>query len=411
LLDATIRIPELVEKLKKSKMKSCALTDHGNMYGTYKFQKAMKAEGLKPILGAEIYIAPRDMEKKEFGIDNEYFHLVVLAKNLKGYQNLMKIVSKAHMEGFYYKPRIDIETLSKYTEGIIALSACLAGPISRPILNNDFPGALEQAKKYKELFKDNFYIEVQRNGMEEQEVVNEGLIKIADELNLPLVATCDAHYLEKEDAEIQEILWCISDGHTIDDPERRRMPTNEFYVKTPEEMEELFEDIPEAIENTQKIVDRIEEYDITFGRVQIPFPDLPKGKTAKKYLRELTYKGLEERYGKVTKELEERVDYELEIIHNKGYDDYFLIVRDIIKFCKDNDIVVGMRGSGCGSVVAYATEITDIEPISWELYFERFLNPERPSPPDFDIDIADKRRDEVIDYTMEHLVSFKQDKP
>ncbi len=401
LLDATIRIPELIGKLEESGMKSCALTDHGNMYGTYKFQSLMKAKGLKPIIGAEIYIAPRSMDKKEFGIDNEYFHLVVLAKNLEGYKNLMKIISIAHMEGFYYRPRIDIETLAKYTEGIIALSACLAGPISQPILNNDYPEALERAKEYKKLFKDNFYIELQRNGMEEQEIVNEGLIKVAKELDLSLVATCDSHYLNKEDAEIQEILWCISDGYTINDPERRRMPTNEFYVKTPEEMEKLFEDIPEAIENTQKIAERIEEYDITFGRVQIPFPDLPKDKTAKDYLKELTYEGLENRYGGATKELKERADYELKIIHDKGYDDYFLVVRDIIKFCKDNDIVVGMRGSGCGSVIAYATEITDIEPISWELYFERFLNPERPSPPDFDIDIADKRRDEVMNYTIE----------
>jgi len=400
-LDATIRIPELVEKLENSGMKACALTDHGNMYGSYKFQSTMKAHGLKPILGAEIYVAPREMDKKEFGIDNEYFHLVLLAKNLQGYKNLMKIVSVAHMEGFYYRPRIDLKTLARYTDGLIALSACLAGPISQPILKNDFPEALEQAKKYKELFKDNFYIELQRNGMEEQKIVNEGLLKIADELELPLVATCDSHYLNKEDAEIQEILWCISDGRTIDDPERRKMPTNEFYVKTPEEMEKLFEDIPEAIENTQKIVDRIEEYDITFGRVEIPFKDLPEGKDARAYLKELTYEGVKERYGELTKDLEERIDYELKIIHDKGYDDYFLIVRDIIKFCKDNDIVVGMRGSGCGSVVAYATKITDIEPISWELYFERFLNPERPSPPDFDIDIADKRRDEVIDYTIE----------
>ncbi len=401
LLDATIRIPELIGKLEESGMESCALTDHGNMYGTYKFQSAMKAKGLKPIIGAEIYIAPRSMDKKEFGIDNEYFHLVVLAKNLEGYKNLIKIISLAHMEGFYYRPRIDIETLGKYTEGIIALSACLAGPISQPILNNDYPEALERAKEYKELFKDNFYIELQRNGMEEQEIVNEGLIKIAKELDLPLVATCDSHYLDREDAEIQEILWCISDGYTINNPERRRMPTNEFYVKTPEEMEKLFEDIPEAIENTQKIADSIEEFDITFGRVQIPFPDLPKNKTAKEYLKELTYEGLKKRYGGATKELKERANYELKIIDDKGYDDYFLIVRDIIKFCKDNNIVVGMRGSGCGSVVAYATDITDIEPISWELYFERFLNPERPSPPDFDIDIADKRRDEVMNYTIE----------
>lgn len=401
LLDATIRIPELVEKLKLSGMNSCAITDHGNMYGVYKFQSAMKEAGLKPIIGAEIYIAPREMDKKEFGIDNEYFHLVVLAKNLKGYKNLMKIVSVAHMEGFYYKPRIDVETLTKYSEGLIALSACLAGPVSCPILNNDFPLALKRAKEYKEIFKESFYIEIQKNGMEEQEIVNEGLIKIAKELDLPLVATCDSHYLNKEDAEIQEILWCINDGKTMDDPSRRRMPTNEFYVKTPEEMEELFKDVPEAISNTQKITDQIEDFDITFGRIEIPFKDLPKGKTARVHLQELSYDGAKKRYGELTKDTKERIDYELKIIHDKGYDDYFLIVRDIIQFCKKNDIVVGMRGSGCGSVVAYATGITDIEPISWELYFERFLNPERPSPPDFDIDIADQRRDEVVQYTIE----------
>ena len=401
LLDATIRISELIEKLQATGIKSCAVTDHGSMYGIFKFQDAMKSAGLKPIIGCEIYIAPRGMDEKEYGIDNEYFHLVLLAKNLQGYKNLIKIVSIAHMEGFYYKPRIDIKTLSKYTEGIIALSACLAGPLSNPILKNNFKLALENGKKYKELFKDNFYVEIQRNGMEEQEVVNEGLIKIAKELDLPLVATCDSHYLNKEDAEIQEILWCISDGYTMDDPKRRRMPTNEFYVKTPEEMNELFKDIPEAIENTQKISDRIEEYDITFNRVEIPYLDLPKKETAESYLRKVAYEGAKEKYLDISKELEERIDYELKIIHDKGYDDYFLVVRDIIKFCRDNDIVVGMRGSGCGSVVAYSSDITDIEPISWELYFERFLNPERPSPPDFDVDIADKRRDEVVNYTIE----------
>lgn len=401
LLDATNRIPSLIEKLKSTGMKSCAITDHGNMYGVYKFQSAMRAEGLKPIIGCEIYVAPRGMADKEHGIDNNYFHLVLLAKNLEGYKNLVKIVSVSHMEGFYYRPRIDIETLSKHTEGLIALSACLAGPISKPLLNNDEKTALKRAKQYSEMFKDNFYVEVQRNGMEEQNMVNEGLIKIARELNLPIVATCDSHYLNREDAEIQEILWCISDGYTMDNPDRRRMPTNEFYVKTPEEMEELFSDLPEAIENTQKIVDAIEDYDITFERVEAKFLDLPEGKTAREYLKELTYEGLKGKYEKIDDELMKRVDYELNLIHEKGYDDYFLVVRDFVTFCRENGIVVGMRGSGCGSVVAYATEITDIEPISWELYFERFLNPERPSPPDFDIDIADKRRDEVIQYAID----------
>jgi DNA polymerase-3 subunit alpha len=371
------------------------------MYGTLKFQQAMKNAGLKPIIGCEIYIAPRSMQEKEHGIDNEYYHLVLLAKNLTGYKNLMKVVSLAHMEGFYYKPRIDIETLSKYTEGLIALSACLAGPINTPILKNNLKEARESARKYSEMFKDNFYVEIQRNGMEEQEVANKELIKIAKEQNLPLVATCDSHYLNREDAETQEILWCISDGYTMSDPNRRRMPTNEFYVKTPEEMEELFKDIPEAVKNTHKIAKSIEEYSISYDRVQIPFPDVPRGKSARTFLKEITYEGAKKKYGKVDKEMEDRIEYELDIIHDKGYDDYFLVVRDIVKFCRDNDIVVGMRGSGCGSVVAYATDITDIEPISWELYFERFLNPERPSPPDFDIDIADKRRDEVIEYTID----------
>lgn len=401
LLDAAIRIPSLIEKLKENGMKSCAITDHGNMYGVYKFQSAMKAEGLKPIIGCEVYVAPRSMDQKEYGIDNNYFHLILLAKNLQGYKNLVKIVSIAHMEGFYYRPRIDIETLSKHTEGLIALSACLAGPVAQPLLNNDEKTALERAQQYSKLFKDNFYIEIQRNGMEEQNMVNEGLIKIAKELKLPLVATCDSHYLNKEDSEIQEILWCISDGYTMDNPDRRRMPTNEFYVKTSEQMKELFSDIPEAIENTQKISDQIEEYDITFERVETKFLDLPEGETARTYLKKLAYEGVKEKYEKVDDELMKRLDYELDLIHEKGYDDYFLVVRDFIKFCRDNDIVVGMRGSGCGSVVAYATDITVIEPISWELYFERFLNPERPSPPDFDIDIADKRRDEVIQYAID----------
>lgn len=382
-------------------MKACALTDHGTMYGTLKFKSAMIDAGLKPILGCEIYISPRGMDQRDFGIDNKYFHLTLLAKNLNGYKNLIKLVSIAHMEGFYYRPRIDFETLSKYSSDIIALSGCLAGPVSRRLQLDDYTGALETAKKYAELFKDNFYIEIQRNGMEEQEKVNEGLIKISQELNLGLVATCDSHYLNKEDAYIQEVLWCISDGKTWEDPQRRKMETNEFYVKTPEEMEELFKDIPQAIENTQKIADEIETFDITFGRVEPKFLDLQEGQTPASYLRQLAFEGAEKKYKKITKELEARLNYELEIIDFKKYNDYFLIVRDFVRFCRESSIVVGMRGSGCGSVVAYCVDITNIEPIGWELYFERFLNPERDSPPDFDIDIADKRRDEVIKYTID----------
>ena len=400
LLDATIRLPALVSKLQESGMKACALTDHGNMYGALKFKNVMKEAGLKAILGCEIYIAPRAMNKKDYGIDNKYNHMVLLAKDLQGYRNLVKIVSIAHMDGFYYKPRIDFETLSKYSEGLIALSGCLAGTVSKPLLENNYGLALENAKKYSELFKDNYFIELMRNGMPEQDIVNEGLLKISKELNLPLVATCDSHYLNREDADIQEVLWCIADGKTWDNPTRRRMPTNEFYVKTPKEMEDLFKDIPQAIENTQKIVDMIEDFDITFGRVEPKFLDLPKGYTSERYLKELTLKGAKLKYGKITKELKERIEYELKIINDKMYNDYFLVVRDFVIFCRANGIVVGMRGSGCGSVVAYCVDITDLEPISWELYFERFLNPERDSPPDFDIDIADQRRDELLEYTI-----------
>ncbi len=401
LLDATIRLPNLIQKLQDNGMKACAITDHGNMYGAYKFVSAMKEAGLKPILGCEIYIAPREMSKKDFGIDNKYFHLVLLAKNLEGYKNLVKIVSIAHMEGFYYRPRIDVETLSKYANGLIALSACLAGPISTPLLEGKYDKAVQSAKTYSEMFKDNFFIEIQRNGMKEQEIVNEGLIKIAKELNLPVVATCDCHYLNKEDAQIQEIMWCIADGKTWDDAQRRMMPTNEFYVKTHEEMTELFKDIPEAVENTQKITDMIEEYKITFDRIEPKYLDLPDGETSQSYLRKLAVEGAKRKYGRMTKSLKERLEYELKIINDKMYNDYFLVVRDFVMFCRQKGIVVGMRGSGCGSVVAYCTDITDIEPISWELYFERFLNPERNSPPDFDIDIADKRRDELIQYTIQ----------
>lgn len=401
LLDATIRIPELVEKIEQEGMKACAITDHGNMHGVLKFQTAMKSAGIKPILGCEIYIAPRKMDMKEYGIDNKYFHMVLLAKNHIGYKNLVKIVSLSHMEGFYYRPRIDFENLTKYSEGIIALSGCLAGPLSQPLLNNDYDLALANAKKYHSLYGDDFYIEIQRNGMEEQDVVNSSLLKISEELDIPYVATCDSHYLEKEDAYIQEILWCIGDGRMWDDPERRRMPTNEFYIKTPQEMKDLFKDLPLAISNTQKIADSIEEFDISFTRVEPHYLDLHKGETPESYLKEITLRGAKEKYGKLNKELKERIDYELEIIIDKKYANYFLVVRDFVMFCKNNNIVVGMRGSGCASVVAYCIGITDIEPLSWELYFERFLNPERDSPPDFDIDIADKRREELVNYTIE----------
>ena len=406
LLDGVSQIPALIEKLQKEQMKACAITDHGNLYGGYKFFSACKAAGIKPIIGAEIYIAPRSMQDKEKDVDNKYMHLVLLAKNFQGYKNLIKILSAGHMEGFYYKPRVDFELLSKYSEGLIALSACLGGIISRPLLNKDKKLAVENLKKYSNLYKDNFYIEIQRNGIKEQETVNKSLLEMAKEYSLPIVATCDAHYLEKEDYELQEILWAISDGHTIFDPNRRKASAQEFYVKSTKEMQELFSDLPEAIENTQKIVDAIEDYDINLGRVEPVFQISEKTKKDhKKYvadkLQEMAYEGAKIKYGKLTDEVKKRIDYELKVIDDKGYNDYFLIMHDFVDFCRKNGIVTGMRGSGCGSVVAYSIGITHVEPFEWELYFERFLNYERADPPDFDIDVADDRRDELIQYAID----------
>jgi DNA polymerase III subunit alpha len=401
LLDGAIRLDSLTEHLKNNKMNACAITDHGNLYGAFKFYNTLKDAGIKPIIGSEIYIAPRSLEEKEHGIDNKYFHAVLLAKNLTGYKNLLKIVSKGHIDGFYYKPRVDYEFLEKHAEGLIMLSGCLGGIIAKPIVDGNINLAKENLEKYSKLFRNHFYIEIQRNGMQEQEDVNIELIKLAKKHSLPLIATCDSHYLTKEDARIQEILWCIRDGKTIDDPNREKLDTEEFYVKTPKEMAELFKDLPEALENSVKIADLIEDFPMTYDRVEPEYMDLPKGKNPAKYLKELTYEGVKEKYGKLTKELKERIDYELKVINDKGYNNYFLVMMDFVHFCRDNNIVVGMRGSGCGSVVAYCVGITHIEPIGWELYFERFLNPERESPPDFDIDIADKRRDEVIQYAID----------
>ncbi len=401
LLDGAIRLDALADHLKENEMKACAITDHGNLYGAFKFSDALKGEGIKPIIGSEIYIAPRSLEEKEHGIDNKYYHAVLLAQNFKGYKNLLKIVSKGHIDGFYYKPRVDYEFLKKHHEGLIMLSGCLGGILAKPILDGDVNLAKENLEKYSKLFKDRFYIEIQRNGMEEQEKINESLIEMSKNYKLPLVATCDSHYLGKEDSKIQEVLWCIRDGKTLDDPTREQLETDEFYVKTPEEMKMLFSDIPDAIKNTVKIADSIEDYSISFDRVEPEYLDLPKGKEPFEHLKELTYEGCKVKYGKVTKDLKKRIDYELSVINDKGYNHYFLVMMDFVHFCRENNIVVGMRGSGCGSVVAYCIGITHIEPIEWELYFERFLNPERESPPDFDIDIADKRRDEVVQYAID----------
>lgn len=410
LLDGTIKISSLVERLKELNMEACAITDHGVMYGAYKFYKTLKEQGIKPIIGCEIYVAPRDHTMKESGIDNKYTHMVLLAQNLEGYKNLMKIVTIGHMEGYYYKPRVDIDTLKKYSSGLIATSACLGGVVSKFLLSGEDKIAEDRAKLFSEIYPERFYIEIQRNGFAEQEEVNPKLLKIAKRLKLPIVATCDAHYLNQDDALVQEVLWCIADGKNLEDPTRRKSESQELYVKSSDEMEQLFSDLPEAIENTQKIVDSIEDYSLSFDRVEPHFLNLPKGEASASYLRKLSYEGAEKKYPAITDELKQRIDYELEVINEKGYNDYFLVMREFVIFCRENGIVVGMRGSGCGSVVAYCTDITHLEPISWELYFERFLNPERNSPPDFDLDIADRRRDEVIQFAIERygVESVKQ---
>lgn len=403
LLDGVTRIKDLVGKVKDSGMKSCALTDHGSLYGAYKFHTEMKANDLKPIIGCEINVAPRGRDQKEHGIDNKYFHLTLLAMNKEGYRNLVKMVSIGHMEGYYYKPRVDIETLEKYNKGIIAMSACLSGVLSKPLQEGKYKQAKQAGEKYKEIFKDRFFIEIMRNGIELQEKVNIDLLKISKELDIPVVATVDSHFLNREDAEVQEVLWAIADGKTIHDESRRRLPTNEFYVKTPEEMKELFKDLPEALENTQKIDSMIEDYEMSYGRIEPQYQYLPKGKDSREYLKDLAYEGVEKKYGKFDKALKERTDYELSVIDEKGYNDYFLIVWQIVDFCRKNGIVVSMRGSGTGSIVAYGIDITSIDPLAWGLYFERFLNPERKSAPDFDIDLEDSRRHEVIKYVQDEF--------
>ncbi|HEQ65365.1 MAG TPA: DNA polymerase III subunit alpha, partial [bacterium] len=403
LLDGVTKIDPLIEKLKKHKMDTCAITDHGNLYGAYKFHSKMIAADLKPIIGAEVYISPRSMDKREFGIDNKYYHLVLLAKNFEGYKNLIKIVSVANMDGFYYRPRIDYENLKKYSNGLIATTACLSGILSKPIFDGNEKLVEENLNKYGEMFRDNFYIEIQRNGIEEQMKVNESLLRIANKNSLPIVAGVDSHYLNSEDYELQEILWAIGDAKTINDPTRRTLPSKEFYVKSPTEMTTLFKDLPEAIENTQKIADQVEMYEIKFDRVEPVFKKVDEGSTPKKMLRKLAFDGAKKKYPEMTKELEDRINYELKVIDDKGYNDYFLIMHDFTKFCREKEIVLGMRGSGCGSVVAYAIGITHVEPLKWELYFERFLNYERSNPPDFDLDIADYRRDELVDYTIKEF--------
>jgi DNA polymerase-3 subunit alpha len=402
LLDGLAKIDELLDRAKELGMDSIALTDHGVMYGSVEFYVKAKERGIKPIIGCEMYVAPHGMlSKNATGDDRKRHHLILLVKNEKGYKNLMKLVSLAHLEGFYYKPRIDCETLRKYSEGLIGLSACAEGEIPANIIMGKIDKARELAQEYESIFgKGNFFLEVQDHAnFENQKVANIGIFALAKELDIPVVATCDTHYIKKEDAEAQDILLCIQTVKKVQDTERMNLMAFDLSLRAPEEMAESFKDNPEVLENTQKVVDLC-DFKLKTGETLLPHFDVPEGFTPETYLRHLSEKGIEKRFGlDITTEQRTRMDYELSVIEKTGYASYFLIVQDFVNWAKDQGIVVGPgRGSAAGSFVSYITGITNIDPIKYNLLFERFLNPERISMPDVDMDFADDRRDEVLDY-------------
>ncbi|MEG2717397.1 MAG: DNA polymerase III subunit alpha [Eubacterium sp.] len=402
LLDGFGRITGLVKEAKKLGMDSLALTDHGVLFGVVDFYKECLKEGIKPIIGCEVYVAPRRLTQKEGNLDTNPYHLVLLAENNDGYKNLMKIVSEGFIDGFYYKPRVDHDYLKAHHEGIICLSACIAGEIPRFIINGNFEKANELCQVYQEIFgKDNFFLEIQDHRMREEAQVNETLISFSKKYNIPLVATNDIHYIRQEDSEPHDVLLCIQTASTVDEENRMRFFNDQFYMKSPEEMMKMFVDVPEAIENTHKIAERCH---VTFDLESAHLPEfaLPEGEnSAGDYLKKLCESGLQKRYCEITSEIQERMDYELNVIHSMGFDNYFLVVWDFIKYAKDHEIMVGPgRGSAAGSLVAYALDITTLDPLKYNLLFERFLNPERVTMPDIDCDFCYERRQEVIDYVI-----------
>ena len=402
LLDGASKIKELVHHAKELGMDSIAITDHGVMYGVIDFYKAAKAEGIKPIIGCEVYVAPGSRFDRELGKgDNRYYHLVLLAENDKGYHNLMKIVSRGFTEGYYYKPRVDREVLQEFHEGVIALSACLAGEVATKLRQGFYEEAKQAALEHQQIFgKDNYFLEMQDHGIDDQKTVNQGLMRMSQETGIPLVATNDIHYVRESDAEAHDILLCIQTAKKVADEDRMRYDGGQYYLKSPAEMEELFPYAKQALENTDKIAQRC-NVEIVFGEQKVPKYEVPEGFTSYTYLQALCEEGIHRRYDPVTSELQERLDYELSTIQKMGYVDYFLIVWDFIKYAKDNGIAVGPgRGSAAGSIVSYCLGITDIDPIRYNLLFERFLNPERVSMPDIDVDFCYERRQEVIDYVV-----------
>lgn len=403
LLDGSSKIKEITSRAKELGMKSLAITDHGVMYGVIDFYKAAKEVGIKPILGCEVYVAPGSRFDKQPGeSESRYYHLVLLAENNTGYKNLMKIVSRGFTEGFYYKPRVDYEVLEQFHEGIIALSACLAGEVQRYLARGMYEAGCEAAKRYEGIFgKGNFFLELQDHGIPEQKYVNPQLIRMSQELGIDLVCTNDVHYTYAQDADAHDILLCIQTGKKVTDENRMRYDGGQYYLKSPEEMAELFPYAPQALENTCKIAERC-NVEIEFGVTKVPHFEVPQGFDSWTYLNHLCNEGMKRRYPDADEEKKKRLEYELSVIHKMGYVDYFLIVWDYINYAKTHGIAVGPgRGSAAGSIVSYCLGITDIDPIKYSLIFERFLNPERVSMPDIDVDFCYERRQEVIDYVVE----------
>ncbi|MDY3119017.1 MAG: DNA polymerase III subunit alpha [Peptoniphilus sp.] len=400
LLDGFTKIADLPERIKAMGMDAVALTDHGNMYGMVAFYKAARAAGVKPILGCEVYVTRRD--KKETDKSNRRYHLILLAENQTGWENLMALVSVGYVDGFYYKPRVDMEDLKKYHEGLIATSACLGGEVQQELLQGNEKAAEEVALRYREIFGEkNFFLELQDHGMREQKEVNRKLLRLSEKTGIELIATNDCHYLKKEDADAHDALLCIQTASILEEEHRMRFPSDEFYVKSPEEMAALFPYAPQALENTVKIAARC-NVELEFHHLHLPHFEIPEGYTGEGYLRELVEEGLLMRYGTVTEEIRSRVEFELDTIFSMGYTDYFLIVWDFIRFARQAGIEVGPgRGSAAGSVVSYALQIIDVDPLQFGLLFERFLNPERVSMPDIDVDFCYERREEVIDYVID----------
>jgi len=401
LLDGACDIGRLAGRAKELGMDAMAITDHGVMYGVIDFYKTMKAAGIKPIIGCEVYVARRTIKDRQHGIDDEQYHLVLLAENQTGYRNLVKLVSKGFIEGYYYKPRVDKELLREHSEGLIALSACVAGEIPQYILKGEYEKARRAALEFNDIFGEgNFYLEIQDHGLKEQKLVNPELVNLSRETGIPLVATNDVHYILKSDADFHDAMLCIQTGKTVKDEDRLKFDTSEFYLKSEEEMRRLFPHLAEACDNTVRIAERC-NVELEFGKVHLPSFEVPAGFTEDSYLEKLCYEGLRKRYSEITPEIKNRLDYELEVIKKMGYSSYFLIVWDFVNFARKNGIMVGPgRGSAAGSLVAYCLYITNIDPLKYNLLFERFLNPERVTMPDIDVDFCYERRQEVIDYVV-----------